>query len=201
MKKTIFVFTAALFSLAWACSAPAPASLTNLPAALVAAPYSAVIAPSGSWSLAGGVMPAGLDLVSNRIAGTPEKAGIFEFVAAEQSSTGTAQSTSSAFKICVAPAPLTIDLSGFITNAALTKPYSYQFVITGGTAPYTFAVASGALPPGLTLSASGLLSGTPTASGQFTFTVSATDSTTFSCTAPIAGVSSPAQTATVAVRM
>lgn len=202
MRKTVLVFVAALFSLAWACSTSTPTSLTNLPAALVAAPYSAVLAPAGSWTYSGGMLPAGLNISANRLAGTPRNAGVFEFVAAEQSSTGTAQTTSSAFKICVAPSPLTIDLSGFITNAALTKPYSYQFVVTGGTAPYTFAVASGALPPGLTLSSSGLLSGTPTASGQFTFSVSATDSTAFSCTTSTAGGSaSPAQTTSVAVRM
>lgn len=202
MKKTILIFAAAFFSLAWACSTAPPASFTDLPNARIAEVYSATIAPTGSWSLSGGVMPAGLDLVANRLAGTPEKAGAFEFMAAEQTPTGTAQSTSAAFKICVAPAPLVIDLSGFVSNASLTKPYSYQFVITGGTAPYTFSLATGALPPGLTLSASGLLSGTPTASGQFSFSVQAIDSTNFSCSAPIAGTTnSPAQTASVSVRM
>ncbi len=45
----------------------------------------------------------------------------------------------------------------------------------GGTAPYTFAVTSGSLPPGMGLSAAGLLSGTPDSLGTFTFTVQATD--------------------------
>jgi len=54
--------------------------------------------------------------------------------------------------------------------------YSYQFVATddSGDAP-TYSVASGSLPNGLTLSSSGLLSGTPTLSGTFTFNVRATD--------------------------
>src|SRR5262249_11705115 len=47
---------------------------------------------------------------------------------------------------------------------------------TGGVGPYTFAVTGGALPPGLALDASGLLSGTPTQAGTFSFTVQATDS-------------------------
>src|SRR5262249_11707142 len=45
----------------------------------------------------------------------------------------------------------------------------------GGIAPYTFAVSDGSLPPGLTLSSAGLLSGTPTTPGYFFFWVSATD--------------------------
>lgn len=54
--------------------------------------------------------------------------------------------------------------------------YSYQFVATddSGDAP-TYSLASGSVPTGLTLSSSGLLSGTPSASGTFTFNVRATD--------------------------
>jgi hypothetical protein len=60
-----------------------------------------------------------------------------------------------------------------ITSAAA---YSYQFVATddSGDAP-TYTVASGSVPTGLTLSSSGLLSGSATASGTFTFTINATD--------------------------
>ena len=47
---------------------------------------------------------------------------------------------------------------------------------SGGTAPYTFALLSGSLPAGLSLSAGGVISGTPTGSGASSFTVGATDS-------------------------
>ncbi|RZK61199.1 MAG: hypothetical protein EOO59_05650, partial [Hymenobacter sp.] len=53
--------------------------------------------------------------------------------------------------------------------------YSQTLTASGGTAPYTFAITAGALPSGLTLASSGTLSGTPTQSGSFTFTVTATD--------------------------
>jgi subtilase family serine protease len=53
--------------------------------------------------------------------------------------------------------------------------YSATISASGGAAPYTYAVTSGALPAGLTLSSSGTLSGTPTASGSASFTVTATD--------------------------
>jgi Putative Ig domain len=62
-------------------------------------------------------------------------------------------------------------------------PYSQQLVGSGGQAPYTFAVTSGTLPAGLTLTSGGLLSGTPTAQGTSPFTVTATDAN--NCTGSI----------------
>src|SRR5205085_775126 len=52
-------------------------------------------------------------------------------------------------------------------------PYTLQFTATGGNP--TWAVSSGALPAGLSLSSTGLLSGTPTAGGDFHFQVKAVD--------------------------
>jgi hypothetical protein len=53
--------------------------------------------------------------------------------------------------------------------------YSQSLAATGGTAPYTWNIASGTPPPGLSLSGTGVLSGTPTTAGDYTFTVRATD--------------------------
>jgi hypothetical protein len=50
-----------------------------------------------------------------------------------------------------------------------------QLAATGGTNSYTWALASGTLPAGLTLSTSGAITGTPTASGVSAFVASATD--------------------------
>ena len=58
-----------------------------------------------------------------------------------------------------------------------------QFTQAGGTAPVTWSLTAGALPSGMTLSAAGLLAGTPTAPGPFTFTVTATDVN--ACTASV----------------
>jgi hypothetical protein len=46
---------------------------------------------------------------------------------------------------------------------------------SGGTSPYTYAVTTGSLPTGLNLSSAGALSGTPSATGTYSFTVTATD--------------------------
>ena len=54
--------------------------------------------------------------------------------------------------------------------------YNQTITASGGTAPYTFAVTVGSLPPGLSLNgSSGVLAGTPSATGSFPFTITATD--------------------------
>lgn len=61
-------------------------------------------------------------------------------------------------------------------SAIVGEAYSYTYVATGGTAPYTFSVVSGTLPPGLTLnSTTGVLSGTLTTAGSYSFGVKVTD--------------------------
>ncbi|MBK9062975.1 MAG: DUF642 domain-containing protein [Acidobacteria bacterium] len=71
----------------------------------------------------------------------------------------------------------------FITTAtlpggAVAVPYAAAVEAIGGKAPVAFALASGSLPPGVALLPSGSLSGTPTASGAYAFTVQVTDSST-----------------------
>jgi hypothetical protein len=68
-----------------------------------------------------------------------------------------------------------------VTTASLpsgtdTVPYSATLAAVGGSPPYTWSLASGSLPPGLALSPTGMITGTPTTAGTFTFTVKVTDS-------------------------
>lgn len=70
----------------------------------------------------------------------------------------------------------TITLSGAPPAGTFGTAYaSAQFSATGGVAPYTWDIAAGALPPGLSLSIDGVLGGTPTAAGTYEFSVRATD--------------------------
>lgn len=63
-----------------------------------------------------------------------------------------------------------------LPTAGLAVPYSTVLAANGGTAPYAWALLSGSfLPPGLALSPTGSLSGTPTTLGTFGFSVSVTD--------------------------
>ena len=55
------------------------------------------------------------------------------------------------------------------------QPYSTALQSSFGTPPYTYALTSGSLPPGITLDQSGNITGTPTSTGSWTFQVRATD--------------------------
>lgn len=64
--------------------------------------------------------------------------------------------------------------SQIISNGAVGEEYSVRLIAAGGTAPYTFEAVSG-LPDGLSMSADGRITGTPSALGAFTVEVRVTD--------------------------
>ena len=97
---------------------------------------------------------------------------------------------SDSFVFTVSEASPSFTASSPPSSAAVGTSYAgYAFSASGGG--MTYAVASGALPPGLTLASNGSLSGTPTTAGTFTFSVSATNSqgtaTTSSITVTVSG--------------
>lgn len=63
-----------------------------------------------------------------------------------------------------------------LANAQMASYYSQVLSATGGVPGYTWSVYSGSLPSGLSLTATGVLSGTPSQAGTFSFTVMARDS-------------------------
>jgi hypothetical protein len=72
--------------------------------------------------------------------------------------------------------PLAIGNGTSLPSATQSTAYSRKLWSLYGTAPFTYAVSSGTIPPGLSLSSAGVLSGTPTTTGNYTFTVTVTDS-------------------------
>jgi uncharacterized protein (TIGR03437 family) len=72
------------------------------------------------------------------------------------------------------PATISITTTSLSNGTVLTAG-SQTLTATGGTPPYTWTLVGGSLPPGLGLSSAGVLSGTPTTPGSYTFTVKVTD--------------------------
>lgn len=62
-----------------------------------------------------------------------------------------------------------------LNNATVSQTYGAKLGANGGTSPYTFRISSGSLPSGLTLASDGTISGTPSATGSYTFEVRASD--------------------------
>jgi hypothetical protein len=102
-------------------------------------------------------------------------------------------SQSAKLTITVQPRPSITTTS--LPSASISGAYSATVTASGGVAPFAWAIASGALPGGLSLSASATnsvtISGTPSGQGTFTFTVKVTDST---------GATSTSQSLTIKVR-
>jgi hypothetical protein len=127
--------------------------------------------PVCDWTLAWGNLPPGLflgingELVSN---GGLTAAGAYSFVLRVTDASRTA---TRAFTITVNR--LTVTTTG-LPNAAAGVPYSQQLTASGGTGGYTWTVTSG-MPPGLSLSASGLISGTVATAGTWFPNVTVTD--------------------------
>ncbi|MDA0179588.1 putative Ig domain-containing protein [Solirubrobacter phytolaccae] len=136
---------------------------TALPGATTGAVYGATLDAAGGiapykWDVSAGTLPAGLALVGNRISGTPTREGSYSFTLRVQ---GVDQSPATrAFTVAVEPPPLAVT-TGALPGGKADVAYDQTLTASGGVAPYTWAAAQ--LPTGLTLSASGRLSGTPTA--------------------------------------
>ncbi len=129
------------------------------------------------WSLGSGSLPPGLTLgsASGVISGAPTNPGTFNFTVRLTDATQTTV-TSNPLAITVVPGPLIILTTGDLTDATAGAAYSFLLQKKGGAPPYTWAIASGALPAGLSLKATtGVISGTPTEDGTFSFTVRLTD--------------------------
>ncbi len=162
---------------------PLTLSPSTLPSSAIGSAYSqSVTASNGTapytYAITAGALPAGLSFnsASGAITGMPTGAGTFVFTVTATDAHGVQGSQAYSFNV---GAPTLVLSPSNVPAATATSPYSQTISASGGTAPYTFAIVSGSLPTGLTLnSATGVLSGTPTVSGNFPFSVSVTDSST-----------------------
>jgi hypothetical protein len=153
-----------------------PAGVVQIPCSVAVtgglAPY--------TWSLGNTFLPAGLQLApgtsaSTEIVGTPTVTGVYPFTLTATDATG--NTTTSALTINVAPAQLKVTTPTIMTLIPGVPYVPVQLQASGGVPPYTWSLAGGSLPvdpqtgkPAMSLSSTGVISGTPPANvteGQF----------------------------------
>lgn len=166
--------------------------------------------PSYTWSVApGSSLPQGINLLPTGIlTGTATTAGFYSFLvqaadASNPANYGVGQVT---INVVASLLGITSPSGVFVDNVGVSLPFAnvgtgygpVVFTAIGGTGPLTWSVASSNyLPPGLTFSGDGVLSGTPTATGFYVFSIAVTDSagqtarTTFNLSVYAAGAVPP----------
>jgi uncharacterized protein (TIGR03437 family) len=132
------------------------------------APYSFALA-------SGSTLPAGMTLsTTGLLSGTPTTAGTSTFTVTTMDANGdTAQRT---LTLIVNSGEFNVTTQ-LLPNAIVGSPYSAGVTAINGTAPYSFSIVSGTLPPGLTFSNTGMFTGTPTLGGAYPIVVRVTDTT------------------------
>jgi hypothetical protein len=139
----------------------------------------------GPYTFSATGLPAGLSIAANgTISGTPMVSGIFNYTVTITDSVGHKGTVNCSLTVFppVVSSCVTINATQNIAITPVTLTGS-----GGAGGPYTFAATG--LPAGLSLSSSGVLSGTPQVSGTFSYTVTITDAAsnvgTFNCSVTI----------------
>ncbi len=148
-----------------------------LPSGTVGAPYNAAMTLTGSaapyiFSVVSNSLPAGLNLDASTgsITGVPSTAGVFGFRV--RLSGGDAQVVERDFQITIY-SPMAFLTRSPLVHGRVGVPYTTTLTATGGVPPYSWAITSNALPPGLILTEDGSITGTPTQTLVSTFRVRA----------------------------
>lgn len=133
-----------------------------------------------------GILPAGLvfDASSGtpQISGTPTQSGSYAItvkMTGDGSTGNTPTYLTASYTVVVGAPTLGITPTFLSVQPQVGVSYSQSFATTGGIAPYSYAITSGATPAGTSLTVSGSvtsLTGTPTTAGAYNFTITATDS-------------------------
>ncbi len=167
----------------------------SLPPAQTGVLYDVVLAATGgtapyTWSATGLPVSVSLNPATGEIRGSWNTTGSFTVTASVVDSAG--QSASMLYTVAVGTTPVPLQFTGALSlpPATVGTPYSTSFGVTGGSPPYTFSLVSAA-PPGLSI-VGGMLTGTPSTPGQYSFGVLVKDSLTGTATATFQLTVSPA---------
>ena len=165
-------------------SDPLTVTTTSLPELTAGQDYGAQLTSTGgvapvTWSVSSGSLPPGLSLdpASGVLSGIPTQAGTFDFTAQAADATAPVSQTATAsLAITIDAAPtLSITTPGAYDGTEGSY-YSSTFQATGGAGSYYWYISSGSLPAGLTLNyTTGQVTGTPTGTGDSTFSVTVYD--------------------------
>ncbi len=155
----------------------------SLPSGVINQPYSgAALSATGGrspyiWDIISGALPAGLSLdpTTGIISGTPQ-GGTSQATFRVRDSNNPQEATTKPLSISITqPTPPRITTTS-LPDGTVNAAYNQTVTATGGTGSRSWSVTSGGLPPGLNLNASnGNISGTPTSTGEFSFTLQVTD--------------------------
>jgi hypothetical protein len=147
--------------------------------------------PPVTWTVApGSALPAGLTLVSGALlpsnqtpgttllSGMPTAVGLYTFDLMATDAIGIQGRRTFTLRV----SPLGVVIPGALRNPVVGTAYAQQLTVVGGTAPYSFSISptfptADLLPPGLSMSTGGLISGTALSTGSYAFRLKVTDST------------------------
>ena len=184
VKATSVSFPTQSASLTFTVEGAPQITTTALPSGTINGPYSATVNVAGgiapfAWTIASGALPANLALSASTtnsvtITGIPATAGLSAPFTIKATDSTAASSTSGALTINIGN--LGIATATPLPPASVGNVYNLQLQATGGITPYTWAITTGSsLPANITLSSSGLLSGTPQTAATSTFNITVTD--------------------------
>ena len=155
---------------------PVPPSMTtdSLANGIVGTGYSQTLTATGgdgsyTWSISVGTLPSGLSLnfLWGVVSGTPTAEGTSNFTV--QVTSGDAKTASKDLSITV-HAVVSVTTTS-LADGVVGTAYSQTLAAAGGDGSYTWGVAAGSLPEGLSLSSGGVLFGSPMTEGTSEFTV------------------------------
>ncbi len=157
----------------------------SLPSGSAGVAYNAQLSSSGgiapySYTLLSGALPTGVSFTSaGTLSGIPRSDGNFSITLGATDSNG--QTASRVYTFTITPATVVLAPAP-LAGGAVGTAYSQSLSSSGGIAPYTYAIVSGALPPGIAFSSAGVFSGTPVTAGSYTVVVRSTDDAGYNAT-------------------